>query len=195
MLIWVRCLFLLFILNIKRCLQNASLHTLCYTRVCSGNTVNMSEDDLITVVLPCWRAPRQLPLFYNLCMKTRVSDSGFWHWVKVFLDFYNLNKFIMWIKKLLVVTWLEGENCGNATAAAVKSLVRAYVRACMSLSPAAAAASAQMMTAAEIQKATFPGFPEAFLGTAHLPSSRGRIIFRGLLGKRSLKGLVFKICV
>ena len=45
------------------------------------------------------------------------------------------------------------------------------------------------------RKATFPGFPEAFLGTVHLPSSRGEIIFCRLLGKLSLKGLVFKICV
>jgi len=42
-----------------------------------------------------------------------------------------------------------------------------------------------MMTEAEIQKAAFPGLPKALLGTVHLPSSRGRIIFRRHLGKLS----------
>lgn len=73
--------------------------------------------------------------------------------------------------------------------------VKLWVSLLLVCLPCSAALSAQMMTAAEIQKATFPGFPEAFLGTVHLPSSRGGIIFRRLLGKRSLKGLVFKICV
>lgn len=111
-----------------------------------------------------------------------------------------------WILKLPWVTWLQGENStlGNWKAPKVKSsawLSGFRDRACETFrlllvsELSSAALSAQMMTAAEIQRTTFPGFPEAFLGTVHLPSSRGGIIFRGLLGKSSLKGSVFKICV
>lgn len=91
------------------------------------------------------------------------------------------------------VMWLQGENLSDEEKKTKK--FPASRLSSSSVCRAALQSQLRWWQRLKSRRETFPGFPEAFLGTVHLPSSRRGITFRRLLGKGSLKGLVLKTCV